>query len=376
MKKQILVMFGGVSAEHEVSVVTGLQALEHVDTTLYGPLVVYVSKKGEISAMPNLTDRKGFLTTKRSPATFGKDEKGGYLSFGFPVKKIYPYAAYLAFHGGTGEGGAYQGLLEACGIPFTSPSQEASVLAMNKQLTKECLEKSGIKTVPALRCFGADIKHDEEKYLKEITSMLGLPVIIKPAHLGSSIGITIARTEIELRKALLEASFIDTEIVIEQFLTGFTEYNCAVRSIHGVLETSEIERPVSKDEILSFADKYERGGKKTGNGMASLARELPAQINAELKQEIREAAKLAFTSCRMKGMVRIDFMLHTGSLYLTEINSIPGSMAFYLWEASGIPFTTQITDALEQAVKDTRTRDSLCLNYSSDIVARFVQEKP
>lgn len=376
MNKPVVIMFGGISPEHEVSVISGLQIVESIDREIYEPHVVYVTKQGEFQYLEDLTNRKQFLSAKRKAVGFGRDSKGGYLEIpGFRSNRIYPYAAYLAFHGGLGEGGGVQGLLESLGMAYTSTSQESAVITMNKQLTKEQVAKVGVGVVEGISLFAADIRPDSENQAKLVEDKLGLPVIIKPVHLGSSIGIKVAKTAVELEKYLLEAAFVDKEILVEKYLTGFTEYNSAVRLIDGKLEVSEIERPLSRDEILSFADKYQRGSKKTGgSGMASLQRELPANISAELRTEIQEAAKKAFATCRCKGMVRIDFMqTKEGELLLTEINPIPGSMAFYLWEASGVPFKQQITDLLEQAVRDAETSKSTALDYQSDIVEKFVQ---
>lgn len=371
--KPVLVLFGGVSAEHEISIITGLQALERIDTSVYTPHVVYVTKKGAMCYLPGLASRKGFLTAAQKQVSFGKDEQGGYMEVeGAFGKKIYPYAAYFAFHGGTGEGGAYAGLMETCGIPFTAAGQEGSIIAMNKWLTKEALRDSGIRVVEGMRFFDSFMRERAGEHAKSAVAKLGLPLIVKPAHLGSSIGIEVARTDVELEKALLTAAFTDSEVVVEKYLEGFTEYNCAVRLVNGVVETSPIERPIAKDEILSFADKYERGSKKTGTGMASLSRELPANIPAELKSEVEAAAKTAFIACRMKGMARIDFMHHEGTLYLTEINTIPGSMSFYLWEAAGETFETQIATLIEQAVRDRDAANARVLDYSTDVVKKFV----
>lgn len=382
MNKPIVIMFGGVSPEHEVSVISGLQVVESIDRAVYQPHVVYITKQGELQYLDGLTNRKQFLSAKRKSIDFGRDSKGGYLEIpGLRSNRIYPYAAYLAFHGGLGEGGGIQGLLESLGIAYTSTTQESAVITMNKQLTKEQVAKVGIGVVEGVSIFASDIRTDSEKQAKLIEQKLGLPVIIKPVHLGSSIGIKIAKSGVELEKYLLEAAFVDREILIEKYLTGFTEYNCAVRLVSGELEASEVERPLSHDEILSFADKYQRGGKKTmpdgrqagENGMASLQRELPANISAELRTQVQEAAKKAFIACRCKGMVRIDFMqTQEGKLLLTEINPIPGSMAFYLWEASGIPFKQQITDLIEQAVQDNTTQINQSLDYTTDIVQKFI----
>ncbi len=376
MKNSILVMFGGTSPEHEVSVITGLQVVENIDQDRYEVYPVYVGKDGSFKYLKNLSTRKDFKTAKQISATFGRDLSGGYIEFeGFRSTKIYPYSAYLAFHGGEGEGGAMQGMLEVLGIPYTSTTKEGSVITMNKQLTKDQVKQYGITTVSSINLRSVDIKENSEAEVNKILRQIHLPVIVKPVHLGSSIGIHVAKTEIELEKALLESSFIDSEILIEEYLKDFVEYNCAVRLINGKVETSEIERPKSQDEILSFADKYQRGGKKSGgSGMASLHRELPAKISDELKSEIQEAAKKAFIACRCKGMVRIDFMRTAdNTLYLTEINPIPGSMAFYLWEASGISFKLQITDLIEQSKLDFENTKSKNLDYSTDIIERFVQ---
>jgi len=376
MSKSVLIIFGGVSAEHEVSVITGLQALENIDTEKYLPLALYIDKNGRFYCIPNLKNRRSFLTAPRKLVTFGKDTQGGFIAIdGWRKEKIYPYAAYLAMHGGSGESGPLQGLLEMIDVPFTSPGQEASVLMMNKQLTKDILAKENIKIVQGISIFATEIKKNLENLTSNIIHELTLPVIIKPVHLGSSIGISIARTEVELKKFLLEASQMDNEILVERFLTSFKEYNCSVRLIRGVLEASEIERPMSKDEILSFADKYERGGKKSGSGMASLQRELPAKIDDRLKQEIQTIAKKAFLACRGKGMVRIDFMVTPEEkTYLTEINPIPGSMAFYLWEASGISFQEQISDLIEQGVSDAELARTSRLDYESNIVEKFTNQ--
>jgi len=379
MKKKVLVMFGGIAPEHEVSIITGLQVVEKMDRNLYDPIALFVDKQGKFQLLTGLNSRKDFFKAHKVEVSFGLDITGGFIkSAGFLGKKIYPAAAYLAFHGGTGESGPMQGLLEAVNIPFTSVNQEAAVITMNKQLTKQVLAGTTVKTVEGMSVFAIAIKANSAQVAKMAIDKLSLPVIVKPVHLGSSIGIKVARSEIELEKALIESAHIDNEILIEKFLTNFVEYNCSVRLIsaltNGELEVSEIEKPVSQGEILSFADKYQRGGKKTGaDGMASLQRELPAKIDARLREQIQTAAKTAFTACRCKGMVRIDFMYaDNGELFLTEINPIPGSMSFYLWEATGIAFTQQITDLVEQAIRDYSVNKSTRLDYQSDIVQKFV----
>lgn len=377
MASQIAFMFGGVSAEHEVSIVTGLQALEHLDRTRFTPYVVYVSKTGEWLGYGDLESRKAFTSTKPKTLAIGKDAEGPFFKeLGITGRTIRPIAAYMAFHGGTGESGPVQGALETIDLAFTCGSQESQAITMNKALCKEVLRANGLPVVNSVRVHRADVLASSAAATAAAIQAIPLPVIVKPVHLGSSIGIHIAKTETELEKYLLEAAYLDTETLVETLVPSFKEYNCAVRLINGVIETSAIESPVAKDEILSFADKYQRGGgKKTGgSGMASLQRELPAKISAELQKRIEETAKSAFVACRCKGMVRIDFMVSGDNLTITEINPIPGSMAFYMWEAKGISFQQQISDLLDQAIRDQKTRVDLRMDYTSDIVEKFIAQ--
>lgn len=378
MKQAILVMFGGVSAEHEVSIVTGLQALEKVDRKRFEPHAIYMDNRGVLAYLPSLQDRYGFANVKRVPVTFGRDGEGGYLRISSAFGRVIrPYAAFLASHGGTGENGPVQGLLKSMGIPATGPTVESAAITMNKRLTKEAVASAGVPTLPDVRFFAEEILANAEACANRVIETVHLPAIVKPVHLGSSIGITVAKTLVALQKALLEAARVDHEVIVEPFLEGITEYNCAVRElVYGALEASEIERPLSHDAILSFADKYERGGKKQGAGMASLGRELPAKIPSEKKREVQGLAKKAFTAVRLAGMARLDFMQSAdGTLYLTEINPIPGSLAYYLWEASGIPFTIQITDAIEAAVARAGREEGFALEYKSDIIERFTKRQ-
>lgn len=374
-KINVTVMFGGVSAEHEVSVISGLQVIEKIDRTKFDTYAIKLGQNGLFYFYNNLFTKRNYLRIKPKLVNFGRDKKGSYfVTSGFFKKKIYVDCAYLTFHGGNGESGQIQGLLETLNIPFTSPNVESSVIAMNKVLTKEVLDFNDIKTVSWTRVFSEDIKSNIKNVINEVTGKIKLPVIIKPAHLGSSIAINIAKTKVDLKKYLLQASQVDSEILIEKFMDDFIEYNISVRSVNRIIETSEIEKPMSKDEILSFADKYEKGGKKTG-GMASLDRELPAKIDIRLQKRIQNIATDSFKLIRAKGMIRIDFMLVGKQLYVTEVNPIPGSMAFYLWEASGISFTDQITDLINQAVIDSEIKNSLKLRYDSNIVEKFVSNR-
>ncbi len=378
-KKKVVILFGGVSAEHEVSIITGIQVATKIDREKYEPLVVYATNERLFQFYPGFTNKKDFFRIHPKLVFFGRDDQGAFIQQqGYFAPKIYFDVAYLAFHGGEGESGPMQGFLQVLGVPFTSSDCESSVITMNKALTKKVLAQAGLPVVEGMTILTKDIKTNLEQITTEIITKLSLPVIIKPVHLGSSIGIKIAKTEIELQKFLSETSFLDDEVVVEKLLTNFVEYNCSVRQHRGKLQASPIEKPIGRDEILSFADKYERGGKRSSGegGMAELNRELPAKIPQELVDYLQQTAIQAYQACKCNGVVRIDF-IHTqdGQTFITEINPIPGSMAFYLWEADGISFTEQISAAIEQAFENFKVRESRRIKYETNIVEKFIQGK-
>lgn len=371
MKKNILIAFGGVSSEHEVSIITGLQILENIDKSVYNPIALYITKDGELLLMPNLKNRKNFFTEKRILCHFGKDNNGSFVQYGTFGKKEYVYSVYLALHGGMGEGGQLQGMLECYDFAYTSPDYESSVVCMNKNIAKEILAYYNIPTVKGFTFKDKDFENDPGKIIQEIKNKVGLPAIIKPAHLGSTIGINIANNEAELSKSLSATVQIDKEILVEEFLTDIKEFNISARTINGEIQLSEIEEPIKKSNLLSFDDKYANGAKKTG-GMANLDRNLPASISDALRNEINDLAIETFKALRCSKLVRIDFIYSKNKLYICEVNQIPGSMAFYLWEAKGIMFQAQITDLIEESILEKDRIQKKRFSYSTDIVEKFV----
>lgn len=378
-KKDVLILFGGESAEHEVSIITGLQVVENIDRDKFTPHIIYIHKDGRIDYKGTISGRKQFKTTFSSKVDFGLGENGGYISVqkGLSKKAIFPVSAYMAFHGGTGESGVVQGFLETLHIPYTSPSYESSVITMNKHFTKLVLEDAHLPTL-TYKTVTSDDLPDIQRKVQEIESALHFPVIVKPAHLGSSIGIHLAKTPIELEKALRTSLFMDAIILVEPFIESFTEYNISVRSEGDQIATSPIEKPLAEDEILSFADKYEKGGKKSGKGgMAALDRQIPAKISDDLKTKIEDFATKAYRACYCTGLVRIDFMIDDKdpeNPVITEINPIPGSVSFYIWEAAGYDFQSQITHALEDAITQFKKRNGKDLDYTSDIAEKFINQ--
>jgi len=377
-KQTIAIMCGGTSYEHEVSVISGIQIAQNIDRALFDPVFLYFDKQNNIFLIKDFSaNKKDFLSNKRIPV----DVVGRNNTLAIKPQKgfgstIAVDAVYLAFHGGTGESGPIQGLLEIYNVPFTAATQEGAVLAMNKAVTKEVLSHHDVPVLPWVSIQSADYQQDKEAVVKEILTELSLPLILKPVHLGSSIGISIAKTEIELEQQLALAVRTDSEILLEPALSDFTEFNVSVRSAGSELEFSPIEEPLRDGEVLSFDDKYANGGKKgggkgAGGGMELLDRTIPAKISAGLADQIIDLAGKVYRGCRLSGMLRIDFMYSDGNLYCTEPNPIPGSLAFYLWEAGGETFQQQITQNIQDAV--SRHAQKIVIEpYDTDIVEKFI----
>ncbi len=377
-QKNVLIFFGGKSAEHEVSIITGLQVVENIDRDKFNPHIIYIHKNGLFDYKGQLTSRKDFQTKMTKNVIFGSDKDGGFIEHKNTLgrNKVYIDAAYLALHGGTGEDGTMQGFLQALGIPHTSPSHESSIIAMNKCFTKLLLHSDNLPTLTSDSIKRSDLNEIDKK-IQDLVDTLSLPLIVKPAHLGSSIGIEVAHTRIDLEKAIRSALLIDDSALIEPYIESFTEYNISIRSDGDFIQTSPIEKPLSDGEILSFDDKYnsENGGKKTAaKGMASLIREIPADISNDISDLIKKKAIQAYKTVGAKGVVRIDFMIDhkkPSEPFITEINAIPGSMSFYLWEASGEDFPSQISHTIEDTLKQNK-KSNPQLDYKTDIVEKFI----
>ncbi len=368
--KNILIFIGGKSPEHEVSVITGLQVLENIDRKKYIPFLIYISKDGVFWNIENAKNRKDFLSKNREEVSFGfcQKELKPFFKNIYSSEKISIDCAINCLHGGVGECGGMAGFFESLNIPFSSTSVESSVLSMNKDLSKKI---SKVNVVDSETFLSSDLKNDFVGSLNKCKN-LGLPVIIKPVHLGSSIGIKVAKNEIELELFLKEVLFLDDQIMVEKFLENIVEYNCSAKKINGLIYVSEVENPISSSGILSFSEKYQKGGKKSASGMASLVRNLPAKIPKELRVEIQDMTKNIYKNLKCKGVVRIDFIYSNDKLYFNEINPIPGSLSYYLWETEGISFKDQISENIEQSIKDFDLNSSNFI-YKTDIIKKFIE---
>lgn len=375
MKIRVGVFFGGKSVEHEVSVITGLQACGAMDKEKYEVVPVYITKDnrfyigeqiGKIGAYRNL---KALLSesTRVIPVN-----DGGLKLLRYPLKKFGENVlAQLdvvlpAVHGTNVEDGAFQGFLQTLDVPYASCDVLSSAVGMDKYVMKTVFADNG---VPVLSCAVTDVKRytrSPEETLDGIEEKTRYPVIVKPINLGSSVGIRKAKNREELTEALEYAFTFSIRVLVENAIERMREINCAVLGDYESAEASECEEPLANDEILSYQDKYIGGGK----GMASLKRKIPAEISPELRGEIRALAVRAFQALGCCGVARVDFMLDedSGKLYLTEINTIPGSLSFYLWEPLGMKYSELLDHMITLAFKRERERRSLSFSFETNLL--------
>ena len=383
MKKQIGVIFGSRSCEREVAIISAVQLMRHADREKYDIIPVYISEdgnwytgdklkeiqtykpfhpdqKGIIRVFPDLSSGSGALLTVRKDSGLFARERTEIAA------RIDAYI--IVMHGLNGEDGTLQGLMELINVPYTSTGVAGSALGLDKIMMKQFFQGAGLPVLPGLSFTRSGFSREREAVLNKVEKELGFPVFVKPANLGSSIGVSRADDTESLADSLELAFEYDRRVLVEKGLDRPIELNCSVMGYDDVVEASPIEMPLNNDEFLDFKDKYlASGGSK---GMASLHRVLPAPIEEELKNEIQEMSRTIFRMLDCKGVVRIDYMFdkHSEKLYITEINTIPGSLAFYLWENAGIPYSTLIDRMIDFAEKAHADKNQSNYAYSSDIL--------
>ena len=383
MKTRIALMYGGRSVEHEVSVISGIQAYVSIDKEKYDVTPVYLTKDNEMYVgddigkiesyrdIPSLLERStrviminegdGVHMVSHKAGLFGKKTD-------IPVDLAFPVV-----HGTNVEDGALQGYLKTLGLPFVGCDVTASAVGMDKYVTKAILKDNNIPVLDSYLFTMADYNNVTE-LIKTIEFKIGYPVIIKPLNTGSSVGISVAKNRAELTKSIDDAYLYARKIIAEHAITKLREINCAVLGDENEAEASECEEPLHSKDILSYEDKYMSGGsKKTGGskGMAGVSRKIPAEISNEKREEIRNLAVESFKKLGCHGVARIDFMIdeENGKLYFNEINTIPGSLAFYLFEAIGIEYRELLDRIVDLALKRIREEKSISYSFSTNILS-------
>ena len=277
-------------------------------------------------------------------------------------------------HGTNVEDGTLMGLLEMLGVAYTGCDVTSSALGMDKYAMKAVLRQAGLPVLDAMVFTGRQFAMDEDDILNRIEQGLGYPVVVKPVNLGSSVGISLAADRAALKSAMDTALGFSPKALVEPAVQNLREINCSVLGDIDDAQSSVCEEPITSHEILDFSDKYlsnagEAGGEKSG--MSSLRRRLPADIPDEMEKRVRELAVKTFQALGCSGVARVDFLndRESGELYVNEINTIPGSLSFYLWEASGMNFARLLDRMIELAFKRQRERQALTFTYETNILS-------
>lgn len=380
MKIRVGVFFGGKSVEHEVSVISGLQAFNSFNRQKYEPVPIYITKENELytgEAVADIANYKNIPELlKKSTRVFLMCEQGKVQLIQYPVKKFGSSVAaeidvaFPVVHGANVEDGSLQGFLRHYNIPLAGCDVMASAVTMDKYVMKTVLKDNGI---PVLDCVTLNVKEyqcEETAAYAGIEEKIDYPVIVKPVNLGSSVGIKVAKDRAGLAEALEYAFTFGPKVLVERAIMHLREINCAVLGDYEEAAASECEEPISSDEILSYEDKYVAGSKGGSEGMRTAKRELPAKLTPEKREEIRHMAVRTFQVLNCSGVSRIDFMIDrdTDQVYVNEINPIPGSLAFYLWEALGKPYEELLDDMVKLALKREREEKSMLTSFDSNIL--------
>jgi D-alanine-D-alanine ligase len=398
-KTRLAVIFGSRSVEHEVSVITGQQIMAAADSAKYDVVPVYITKEGawltgaaladlDTFRVPGRLERaeRAFLAPEPGQRGLVRAESGlGLFRRGGPTEID---VAFPAVHGTYGEDGTLQGLLELADVPYVGAGVAAASVGMDKILTKAAFRAAGLPVIDGQWYSRSRFQADPEAVLAGVEQSVGYPAFVKPAVLGSSIGVACASNRDDLRFALEVASSYGRRLLVERALEDFIEVNCAVLGNDDPIP-SVCEQPVRGTEVLSYADKYLRGtkapggsdagagpasgqaGDKLGGGMQTAQRLIPAPIPDDLTARIQALAVAAFRAIDGAGIARVDFLLtRDGEVYVNEINTLPGSLSFYLWEPSGVSFPQLIDRLVALALERHADRQRTTYSYDSDLLQR------
>ena len=380
MKTKIAVMFGGKSVEHEVSVISAIQAIGNMNREKYDILPVYISKANEMYIGDGVGDIEQY---KHIDQLIAKSQRVILISSGgkpcflpYPLKRfgtnqeIEVDLAFPIVHGTNEEDGTLQGYLKTVGIPFVGCDVTASAVGMDKYVTKTILKDNGIPVLDCMQFTTGDYR-DMDAMVAAIEERLGYPVIIKPVNLGSSVGISVAKDRAHLVQSIDDAFLYASKIIVEHAITNLREINCSVLGDDEEAIPSECEEPLHSQDILSYEDKYMSNSKSgASKGMASVSRKIPAEISEEMRDRVRSIAVKAFHCLGCNGVARMDFMIDgdNGELYFNEINTIPGSLAFYLWEPVGISYPELLDKMIALALKRQREEKALTFSFDTNIL--------
>ena len=378
MKTTIGVFFGGRSTEHEISVISANQAINAIDKDKFDVVPVYITKQGKWYTGDALLEISNYRNTAsmldKCQEVYMKPIYGDYNLYK-AKKPMFGSDVYARFdvvipvlHGSNGEDGIFEGVLETIGIPYAGCSTLASANGMDKITMKMILQASGIPVVDYLWFTDRQWFEKRDELIGDIEKKLGYPVIVKPANLGSSVGIGRAHDRDDLIDKINTAEQYSSRIIVEHMVDNLQEINCSVLGDCDDYQTSVLEEPIKSGEILSYTDKY-MGGSKGKTGMQSAQKRIPADLPESETARIKDLAGKTFAVLSCHGVSRVDMIIDRDNrnIYVNEINTIPGSLSFYLWEASGIKFDKLMERLVSLALKRKRDESTKTVSYDQNI---------
>ncbi len=383
MKIKIGVIYGGETVEHEVSVISALQAMNNLNEDKYDIVPIYISKDRiwytghmlrDIEFYKEFEDEKKYATKvmlyKKGKTFLLQRTTGIFRKDITDLDVILPVV-----HGNNVEDGSLAGLLDSIGIPYVGSHVLGGALGQDKVVMKQVMESVNLPIVPYTWFYDSEYLDNKENILKEIKK-IGYPVIVKPATLGSSIGIEVAKNEKDIESKIEDAMEYDTKIVVEKVIENLTEVNASVLGNYEYQKVSPLEEVMGEDEILSFADKYLGNAKSKGTaskGMASTSRIVPARISEKLTKEIQDTAKQVFKALNLSGVCRVDFLIDNkeNKFYVNEPNTCPGSLSFYLWKEAGMKYSELLDEMVSIAIKEYKHKNQKTMSFKSSIFDGF-----
>lgn len=378
MKTNIGVFFGGRSTEHEISVISASQAMHAINRDKYEVTPIYISKDGKWYTGDALFEVKNY----RNMPKLLKELEPVYMRPVYDDYNLYKIKKPMfgsdvvtkldvvipVLHGSNGEDGIFEGVLESTGIPFAGCNTLSSANGMDKVTMKMILQANDIPVVEYVWFTDKQWYKQKNELIDKIESKLGYPVIVKPANLGSSVGIGRAKNREELIDKVEDAEKYSTRLIVEKMVENLQEINCSVLGDCDDYRMSVLEEPIKSGEILSYEDKY-MGGTKGAKGMQASQKRIPAELPDAETKKIQFLAGETFRVLSCHGVSRVDVIVDadTRDIYVNEINTIPGSLSFYLWEATGLSFEKLMDTLVSLAVKRKREQGHKTVSYSQNI---------
>ena len=383
------VIFGGESVEHEVSIITAVQAMGFIDQTKYEVIPIYIDKNRNwftgqrlwnmetyknMDMMSTLADEVSLV---RRGKIFGLQKKNGIFKSIIETIDV----AFPIVHGKGVVDGSLSGYLETLGIPYVGPSMLGASIGQDKVVQKQVLKASNIPVADFEWFYDNEFLDNEEEIINRV-SRLGYPCIVKPARLGSSVGINVAHDESEIKGYIEEAIKYDEKIIVEAMIKNLLEVDCAVVGNSKEMECSLIGEMITDNDFLTFEDKYigegskkngAKSGAKSSGALHTSGFNIPANIDKQIEEDIYKYSKEAFRALNLSGVTRFDFLVdkETKQVYVNEPNTIPGCLAFFFFTPKGKGYPELLDELIRGAIKEFKDGQKKVTSFESNVLSTY-----